>query len=142
MADLVISYARLVQQNEAAGIGYFDSTASDDMVSGNYARLVPASGKAALGNATTAPELGNMGGMVVGADALTGRSVHVVLDGVIDVGDALDALDFDDLVYVSNTDGAFADAAGTVSQVVGVVVPGWAFGSTADKLLRFYGNKP
>jgi hypothetical protein len=41
---------------------------------------------------------------------------------------------FDAPVYLSDTDATLADTAGTVSTVIGRVVPGWN-ATTADKLL-------
>jgi hypothetical protein len=50
------------------------------------------------------------------------------------LGNALSSLNYGALVYVADTDGRRADAAGTVPFIGGVVVPGWA--GTAKKLLR------
>jgi hypothetical protein len=50
------------------------------------------------------------------------------------VGDALSGIAYGVSVSLSDTDGTLADAAGTVSTVVGKVVPGWA--GSAKKLLR------
>lgn len=67
------------------------------------------------------------------SEALTG-----LYQGVVDLG-ALStdfaALAFDAGVYASDTAGGLDTAAGTVSRLVGTVVPGWA-STTADKLLR------
>ncbi len=57
-----------------------------------------------------------------------------VIDGVIDVGNALSALGYDDDVYLSNVDGTLADATGTVDKLIGNVVPGFG-ATTPDKLL-------
>jgi hypothetical protein len=54
----------------------------------------------------------------------------------LDVGNALSALTYDDDVFLSDTDGTLADAAGTVSKIVATVVPGYAAIATYDKLLR------
>ena len=53
---------------------------------------------------------------------------------VLDVGDALSGIAYGVSVFLSDTDGTLADAAGTVSTVVGKVVAGWA--GSAKKLLR------
>lgn len=55
---------------------------------------------------------------------------------VLDVGEALAALAVGASVYASDTPGTLADAAGTVSRVIGVVVGAFASGTTPDKLLR------
>jgi len=57
----------------------------------------------------------------------------------VDVGEGLVGLNYGALVYVSDTDGTFADAAGTVSVIAGQVIPGFG-NTTADKLLWLYGN--
>lgn len=45
---------------------------------------------------------------------------------------------YDAIIYLSDTDGVLADAAGTVSTIVGRVVPGWAklIGDSPEKLLQ------
>lgn len=67
------------------------------------------------------------------SEALTG-----LYKGVVDLGIAstdFAALAYDDGVYASDTAGGIDTAAGTVSRLVGTVIPGWA-NTTADKLLR------
>lgn len=68
---------------------------------------------------------------VVAGEALTGVRGCTV-DGLV-----LDALAYDADIFLSNTDGRLGDIAGTVSVVVGRVVPGFAttLGTAADKLL-------
>lgn len=137
MANLTITRVRVVKEYD-----YIDSPASEALSEGGYARLNTTTGKLENGNATTAGEVGVYGGIIAGDTYAAGRSAHVVIDGIVDVGDALDSLTFGDLIYLSDTDSTFADAAGTVSTIVATVVPGWAFGATADKLLRITGVKP
>lgn len=109
--------------------------AAEAITAGDYVRLDPTTGKWAVGNATTSGELGNVCGMAM-QNAAAGFEVDVALPGALmDLGDALDALDYDDAVYVSDTDGVLADAAGTTSRVFGYVAPLWAH-TTADKVLR------
>ena len=70
---------------------------------------------------------------VAAQEALTG-----MYQGVMDLGlgsTDFQALAFDAGVYASDTAGGIDTAAGTVSRLVGTVVPGWA-NITADKLLR------
>jgi hypothetical protein len=85
-----------------------------------------------LGNATTTGELGNRRGVVF---EISGKAARVMHKGILDLGDALDGLDLDDLVYVGDTDARLADAAGTVTLIAGVVVPGYGE-LTASKLLE------
>jgi hypothetical protein len=74
-------------------------------------------------------------GVAISEANQAGITITAVRKGVVDLGDALDALAFNAVVYASDTDGTLGDAAGTVSKVVGEVIP--AFGATtADKLLR------
>lgn len=138
MADLTITECTIVEE-----IRSFESPAGEAITAGQYVRHNTSSGKAELGNASSAGEVGVLGGIATGTGASAGQTVHVVVEGVLDVGaSALDSLTFDDIVYLSNTDGTFADAAGTVSTTVATVVAGWAYGSTADKLLYFTGKQP
>lgn len=67
------------------------------------------------------------------SEALTGLYQAVVDLGILSTDFA--ALAFDAGVYASDTAGGIDTAAGTVSRLVGTVVPGWA-NTTADKLLR------
>lgn len=109
--------------------------AGEAITAGQYVRLNTSTGKFELGNGTTSGEVGNKGfvaGRTVAADeTLTAYGG----DALLDVGDALDALNFGAVVYLSDTDGTLADSAGTVSKTVGVVTSGWA-ATTADKLLQ------
>lgn len=68
--------------------------------------------------------------------AVAGQALTGVKKGVLD-GYTLDALAYDADVFLSDTDGRIADAAGTVSKVVGQVIPAFAVttGIAADKLL-------
>ncbi len=104
---------------------------------GQYIRWNPSTGKFELGKATTTAEVGD--GHIAEKTAAIGDPV-TGLKGpcLLDVGDALSGLNYGDSVYLSDTDGTLADAAGTVSTVVGKVVPGWA--GSAKKLLRLVLN--
>lgn len=68
---------------------------------------------------------------VLAGEPLTGVRA-CTLDGYV-----LDALAYDAPVYLSDTDGRLDTVAGTVSVVIGRVVPGFAvtLGTAADKLL-------
>lgn len=107
---------------------------SEDVVAGQAVRLVVASGKLCLALATTAANVGKRPAIAV-RSANAGQALTAMFKGILDVGDALDSLDFDAQVFMSDTAGTLADAAGTVSQVIGTVTPGWAH-TTADKLLH------
>jgi hypothetical protein len=132
MADLTVSSCRLVRGNDEH---QHTAPAGEAITAGQYIRLDPTTGKFVLGNATAAGEVGD--GFIAAKDAAIGESLTGFKGpAVLDLGEALAALSFADPVYLSDTDGKLADAAGTVSTVVGKVVPGWAGRGTADKLLR------
>lgn len=103
---------------------------------GQAVRLDTSSGKFTKANGTTAPEA-RIYGIVVGGKAnVANEPVTAIRKGVID-GYDLSGLAYDAPVYLSDTDGALADAAGTVSVVVGRVIPATSttLGTAFDKLL-------
>ncbi|MFH1486078.1 MAG: hypothetical protein ABIH46_08410 [Chloroflexota bacterium] len=107
--------------------------AAEAFSAGEAIRIDTTAGTLTPGNATAAAEARILGIAVTTADAAT-NSVTVVKKGILDVGEALSALNYDAAIYLSNTDGTLGTAAATVSLVVGKVVPGWG-ATTADKLL-------
>lgn len=111
------------------------SPVAEDVEGGQYVRQDTTTGYWALGNATTAGELGNVWGIAVGSRDANDALTAYMSGSELDLGDALDGMSPGDPVYVSDTDGTLADTAGTVSRIVGHVVMG--YGSTSgDKLLR------
>lgn len=130
MADITITEVAPVVVNERQ----FTGPAGEAIAAGQYVRLDPTTGKIVKGNATTAAEARSGGIALTGAVA--GQTVTVAAQGaVLDVGDVLGDLDYDADVYLSDTDGKLADATGTVTKVVGRVIPAWGH-TTADKLLE------
>jgi hypothetical protein len=113
----------------------FTGPAAEQISAGCYVRLDTTSGKVARGNGSSSAEIGPGRNGVALKTVNANESVTVMEDGILDVGDALNALSFDDKVYASDTDGVLADSAGSVEHVVGTVTPGWA-ATTADKLLH------
>lgn len=103
------------------------------VTAGQAGRLATATGKLTKSNGTTAAEARAVG-VFVRSSRFVGEAVTLVKRGVLDLGSALDGLDFDDPVYLSDTDGTLADSAGTVTIKIGRVVPGFG-NTTADKLL-------
>jgi hypothetical protein len=85
------------------------------------------------GNGSSAGEAA-VRGIACNSGTLAGATVTVMKRGLLDVGVALDAMAYGAPVYLSNTDGTLDTAAGTVSTIVGYVVPAWG-ATTADKLL-------
>ena len=101
---------------------------------GEMVRVDTGTGKVTPGNATSGAEARVMG-MALKTGDFIGDTVTVIKRGVMDLGDALDGMDYDAAVYLSNTDGGLGTAAATTSLVVGRVVPAWG-STTADKLLH------
>ena len=134
MANLTITNARPVET-----VMQFTGPAVEAIAAGQRCRFDASTGKIALGNGTTAAEV-KRGGIATRA-AAAGETLTIINQGIVDVGDALDALSFGDDIYVSDTDGTFSTAVGdsTVDVIVGMVVPGWGH-TTADKLLWLFGN--
>lgn len=133
MALLTISAddVRVVKRSELTQL---TAPAGEAINAGQYCRWNTSTGKFEYGNGTTTGELGDgfiAEKSVAIGDALTAHKGPGV---ILELGAALDGLAYGASVFVSDTDGRLADAAGTVSAVVGKVIPGWA--GTAKKLLR------
>lgn len=134
MADLVLVTANKVEIVESLEQM---TLPTDEVVSpGQAARIAAATGKFTKGNGTVAGEAGIYGIATGGVANVAGQPVTAIKKGVLD-GYDLSGLDYGDPVYLSDTDGALADAAGTVSVVVGRVIPGTSttLGTAYDKLL-------
>ena len=108
--------------------------AAEAIVAGAPMRLDTTSGKFTNGNGTTAAEA--RAKWIAVKTAVAGEAVTGIKRGVLD-GYDLSSLNFDAPIYLSDTDGRLADAAGTVSMVAGRVIPGTAttLGTAFDKLL-------
>lgn len=133
MADLAITKAdqvQVVQQHTGPAV--------EAIAEGQRCRFDATTGQIALGNGTTAAEVAP-GGIATHA-AAAGEALTIIQQGIVDVGAALDALSFNDPVYVSDTDGTFSTAVGdsTVDVIVGRVVPGWDT-TAGQKLLALNG---
>lgn len=131
MADLTVTEATPVKIIEQ-----FTAAAGEAFALGEVVRLDTSTGYVTPANGTTAAEARAIG-IALQEATVAGDTITVLVQGIVDLADALDALDYDDPVYVSDTDGALggADTDATVDVIVGRVVP--AFGhTTADKLLR------
>lgn len=131
MADLTITKC-----DQAKVIMQFTGPAAEAIAEGQRCRFDAASGHIALGNASSAAEAAP-GGLATHAAAI-GEAVTIINSGIVDVGAALDALNFGVPVYLSDTDGTLADGNGTVNLIVGRVVPGHD-ATTAQKLLWLTG---
>lgn len=120
-----VKVARIIEQLP-------DGPADETVTAGQAVRYSTSTGKYTKANGTTAAEARIIG--ICTAVSGDGVTISVMRRGFLEVGSALSGLNYDAAVYLSDTDGTLADAAGTVSTVVGRVVPGWA-ATTADKLL-------
>lgn len=130
MADLSITAADVAPVRV---IDQITAPAAETIAAGQAVRLDTTTGKLTLAKGTTAAEARIRGIALNGGVA--GTTITAVSKGIIDLGDALGDLTYDDDVFLSDTDGTLADAAGTVSTIVGTVEPGFA-NTTPDKLLR------
>jgi hypothetical protein len=133
MADIALLTADRVEVVEM--FEQFPGVAAEAIEAGAPVRFDTSSGKVTNANGTTAPEARIYGISLKSVPA--GMAVTVMVRGILD-GFALSGMAYDAPVYLSDTDGRLADAAGTVSTVVGRVVPGHAttLGTAADKLLK------
>lgn len=94
-----------------------------------------AAGKYVLANGTGAATVAGPLGIAL-TGGTTNNAITVLHKGIIDFGGTvLDALAFAAPVYAGNDDGTLDTSAGSVSTVVGRVIPGWG-SLSADKLLR------
>lgn len=102
---------------------------------GKYLRVDTSTGKAMLGNASSAGEVGTLRGIATTTQAYVGDSVTLIRHGLCDFGNGLDGMDYGEIIYLSDTDGTFADAAGTVTTaIVGYVWPRFEADGTVKKL--------
>lgn len=136
MANLTID-ATKVRLVKGADTALHTGPVGETGTGGEYYRLNTSTGKLENGNGTTTTELGNIAGILLDSVAtanLTGTIALLGSKAILDLGDALDALAYGAPVYIGDTDATLSDTAGTVSRVVGYVIPAWN-STTADKLL-------
>ena len=131
MTNLVITPADVVPMDWGV-YEKFTGPAVEAINAGQIVRLVTTTGQIALGNGTTAAEARILGVSI--STVVAGQTATAVKRGIVNLGHALSAVAWDAPIYASDTDGTLADSAGTVSKIVGRVVPGWG-ATTADKLL-------
>jgi len=130
MAALTVTAARIAVLKS---IEQINGPAAETITAGQYVRLNTTNGKIELGNASSAGEA--RAGGIAANSAIAGEDVTMIRKGWLDMGDALGDLTYDDDVYLNDTDGVLGDAAGTVSLIVGTVIPVTG-NTTADKALR------
>ncbi len=127
-ADLVITTIRPVVTLEQS-----TGSVNEAVAAGQYVRLHVTTGYVELGKGTNAAEA-RKGGLALHAAAAQ-ETVTFVRKGTVDVGEPLLNPPLADDVFLSDTDGTLAATAGTVTLIVGTVVPGWG-ATTAAKLLQ------
>lgn len=139
--------------NVVSGIGsgheQYTHEAAEQINVGQVYRIDTTTGKATKANGTTLAEAGQAAGpirnsqlyLAIDQARQAGNGVTGVLKGTVD-GYDLSSLAYGARVFLSDTDGTLADAAGTISQEVGRVVPRPLTGTPTvqDKLL--YVNLP
>lgn len=138
MANLTITAADVALVTSATNDGteVFTAPSEEALSAGQFARMNTSTGFQALGNATTSGEAGAAiprRGIAINTIAAN-ETTTFVKKGLLNVGSALSGLAYGAAVYLSDTDGTLADAAGTVSTIVGYVVAGFG-ATTPDKLL-------
>lgn len=108
--------------------------AAEVLTVGRWGRFDSSTGKITAGNATTGAEAKDGG--IISATSIAGLAVTLFMEGIMDLGTALDGMSFGDYVYLSDTDGRLTNsvADATLVKRIGMVVPGWGQ-TTADKLL-------
>jgi hypothetical protein len=131
MADITLTTAGRVEVVQS--IIQATLPAAETITAGEAVRI-DTNGKFTGANGTTTTE-NRIYGIATRA-AIAGEAVTAIRKGVID-GLAITGMAYDAIVYLSDTDGALGTTAGTVSTIVGRVIPGWAqpVGTAADKLL-------
>lgn len=133
MTELAITAAdvRIVRIEEMLP----DGPANEALNAGEPIRIDTTTGYYTPANGTDAAEARVVGIACNTAD-YANATISVMKRGVLDLGDALDALAYDLPIYMSDTDGTLSDGAGdsTVDVVVGRVIAGWG-DTSGDKLL-------
>lgn len=129
MTDLVITSCRIVQAQDKDTLPFAEA-----LEPGQAVRLDDSTGKLTKANGTTADEAQMVG--VLATEGGAGVRGTFVRQGLLDVGNALSALDYGATIFLSDTDGALADAAGTIEVPVAVVWPAFGTSGVADKLLK------
>ena len=132
MANLALLTANRVEVVES--IEHMTLPAGEAITAGMAVRIDVSTGKFTAANGTDAAESRIYG--VATKTVAAGLAVTAIRRGVLD-GYALTGQAYDAAIYLSDTDGTLADSAGTVSTVVGRVIPATAavIGAAFDKLL-------
>lgn len=132
MANIALQ-TNVKQLSIVQSIEQHTAPALEDITAGAPVRLDPAAGTFRNGNGTTSTEADIYG--IATKTVKAGYPVTAIRKGVLD-GFVLTG-NYSSRVFVSDTDGRLADAAGTVSREMGRVIGGHAqtLGNSPDKLL-------
>ena len=133
MANIALVAANTVAIVES--IHQMTLPAAEVIVPGAPVRLDVSTGRFTNANGTTAAEA-RVWGIATGKHAtVAGTPLTAIRRGVIDGYNFTQA--YDAAIYLSDTDGTLGDTAGTVSTVIGRVIPATAttLGTAYDKLL-------
>lgn len=123
MAKLTLDYFEVMEIYETI------QTVSGEEITtrrGRYCRVDATTGKAMLGNGSTATEVGVLRGLAMTNQKYDGDPVTLLRYGLVDVGAAvLDSLDYGAAVYVDDDDGALGSASGDSAEtaIAGYVWP-------------------
>jgi len=112
--------------------------AAETITPGQAVRIDTTTGKFTAANGTAAGEA-RIWGIAVGTHQVTaGLPVTAIRIGVLDGFTFSQA--YDAAIYLSDTDGRLADAAGTVSVIVGRIIPGNAevLGTAMTKIMQVH----
>lgn len=132
MADIALNTANKVEVVES--IEQMTLPTDEAITAGMAVRINTTTGKFTKANGSSAAEARIYG--IATKTVASGMPVTAIRKGVMDGWD-LSGQAYDAAIYLSDTDGRIADAAGTVSTVVGRVIPGTseALGTAFSKLL-------
>jgi hypothetical protein len=119
--------------------------AGEAITAGEVVRVTAATGKWEHDKADESATVTALRGVAIEDRRNTNSPVTAVRRGILDVGDALAALNYGAPVYLGDTDGVMDTAEGTNVVIIGWVYPnfGVSAGTAADKLLYVdVGNQP
>lgn len=130
MANIAVAVAGKIDVVES--IHQMTLPATEAILAGAPVRI-HTDGKFTNSNGTTAPEARVWG--IATNSAAANEPVTAIRRGKLDGFTFTQA--YDAAIYLSDTDGTLGDTAGTVSTVVGRVMPAWnqRLGTAADKIL-------
>jgi len=136
MSDLTVTAADVAVVS-GPGDGFHEQAtgpADEAITAGQAVRYNTSTGYFTPAKGSSAAEA-RCAGIAANGATLAGMTITVIRKGIVNLGDALGDLDYDQTVYLGATDGVLADATATVSVTLGQVVPGFSH-TTPDKLLR------